>query len=232
MVFTEEQFKEGQVLLIDKPLNWTSFQVVNKIRWLIKRQYKLKKIKVGHAGTLDPLATGLLIICTGKMTKQIQAFQGFPKIYTGTFELGTTTLSYDKETEVDQYFPIDHINQDVLEQTRQSFLGLQDQTPPIFSAVKKDGERLYNLARQGKTTDIPKRQINIYDFELTNINLPFVNFKVRCSKGTFIRSLAHDFGQKLNSGAHLAGLRRTAIGDYSVDQAIGVDSFEEEIRDS
>lgn len=224
---TVEDFQEGQVLLIDKPLHWTSFQVVNKIKWLIKRKFKLKKIKVGHAGTLDPLATGLLIICTGKMTKRIQDYQGLPKVYTGTFEIGVTTPSYDKETDIDQHFPIEHITNDLLEDVRLSFLGVQQQTPPIFSAVKKDGERLYNLARQGKTTDIPSRQIEIFDFELTNIDMPYVEVKVRCSKGTFIRSLAHDFGEKLNSGAHLAALRRTAIGDFSVTEAISVEAFEE-----
>ncbi len=228
--YSLEDFKEGQLLLIDKPLGWTSFQVVNKVRWLIRSQYKIKKIKVGHAGTLDPLATGLLIICMGKMTKQIDTYQGLPKTYTGTFEIGTTTPSYDKETSVDQHYPTAHITAELLEQTRQSFLGEQAQTPPIFSAIKKDGERLYNIARKGQMTDIPSRQINIHTFELTKLDLPLIDFKVRCSKGTFIRSLAHDFGQRLQSGAHLAALRRTAIGDYSVDDAISVEQFEKMVR--
>lgn len=230
IIYTAEAFLEGQVLLIDKPLEWTSFQAVNKIKWLLKKQYNLKKIKVGHAGTLDPLATGLLIICTGKMTKQIESFQQQQKEYTGTFEIGTVTPSYDKETEVSETFSTEHITKKILLQATEKFKGEILQQPPIFSAVKKDGERLYNLARKGKTTEIPFRKIHIYKFELTSTELPLIDFKVACSKGTFIRSLAYDYGKVLKSGAHLAALRRTKIGEFSVDKALSIDEFETQLK--
>ena len=217
---TEEDFKNGQVLLIDKPLEWTSFQVVNKIRWHIRQKFGIKKIKVGHAGTLDPLATGLLIICTGKFTKQINEYQGQIKEYMGEFTIGATTPSYDLETEVAATFPISHITSALIHNTTKQFIGEIDQIPPIFSALKKEGKRLYELARAGETTEINSRKINIAEFEITKIDLPKVNFRVVCSKGTYIRSLAYDFGKALNSGAHLSELRRTKIGDFSVNGAL------------
>lgn len=227
---TEEDFKNGQVVLIDKPLTWTSFQAVNKIRWHIKQRFNLKKIKVGHAGTLDPLATGLLIICTGKQTKEINTYQGQIKEYTGTFTLGTTTPSYDLETEVNETFSIDHITEDLLKQTTQKFIGDIEQKPPIFSAIKKDGKRLYELARKGETTEIKSRTVTVSEFEITKVALPNVEFRVVCSKGTYIRSLAYDFGKALDSGAHLSVLRRTKIGDFSVDNAESIEGFIENLK--
>ena len=229
---TEEDYKNGQVLLIDKPLTWTSFQVVNKLRWEIKQQFNLKKIKVGHAGTLDPLATGLLIICTGKQTKQINTYQGQIKEYTGTFTTGATTPSYDLETEVDKTYPTAHISESLLKETTQQFIGEIQQKPPIFSAIKKDGKRLYELARKGETTEIKTRAVTISEFEITKIHLPKVDFRVVCSKGTYIRSLAFDFGNALKSGAHLSALRRTKIGDFSVDNALSVEEFIQQLKDN
>ncbi|WP_452229227.1 MULTISPECIES: tRNA pseudouridine(55) synthase TruB [unclassified Lacinutrix] len=221
----EEDYKTGQVLLIDKPLNWTSFQVVNKLRWEIRQTFNIKKIKVGHAGTLDPLATGLLIICTGKMTKQIDTFQGQIKEYTGTIVLGGTTPSYDLESEINETFPTDHITKDLVVETTNQFTGEIDQFPPIFSALKKDGKRLYEYARAGEEVEIPSRKITIETFEITRFENNEVDFRVVCSKGTYIRSLAHDFGKALNSGGHLSVLRRTKIGDYNVDNAVTIEAF-------
>ncbi len=215
-----EDFKNGQVILIDKPLEWTSFQVVNKLRWAIKRKYNLKKIKVGHAGTLDPLATGLLILCTGKLTKTIDKLQAESKEYTGTITLGATTPSYDLETEMDQTFPTTNISDSDIQKTTKLFLGEIEQIPPLYSAIKKDGIRLYELARKGESTDIKSRKIQIYEFELTNIDIPNICFRLVCSKGTYIRSIANDFGKALNCGAHLSSLRRTKSGDYKVENAI------------
>ena len=222
---TAEDYLSGKVLLIDKPLEWTSFQAVNKIRWHIKRKFGLKKIKVGHAGTLDPLASGLLIICVGKETKNISTYQGQIKEYTGTFTLGATTPSYDLETEVDETFPTDHITNELLSETTQKFLGEIDQKPPIFSAIKKDGKRLYELARKGQTTEIASRKVTINEFDITKVELPKVDFRVVCSKGTYIRSLANDYGEALNSGAHLSTLRRTKIGNFSVNDAKTIEEF-------
>lgn len=222
---TEEDYKNGQVLLIDKPLEWTSFQVVNKLRWHIRKQFNIKKIKVGHAGTLDPLASGLLIICTGKQTKNIHEYQGQEKEYTGTFTLGATTPSYDLETAVDQTFATEHITEKLLQETTHQFTGVIQQKPPIFSAIKKDGVRLYELARKGETTEIKAREVTISEFEITKIDLPTVDFRVVCSKGTYIRSLAYDFGVALSSGAHLSRLRRTKIGDYNVENAQSIEGF-------
>ncbi|MGK0413371.1 MAG: tRNA pseudouridine55 synthase [Polaribacter sp.] len=224
-MMTEEDFKNGQVLLIDKPLTWTSFQAVNKLRWHIKQRFKIKKIKVGHAGTLDPLATGLLIICTGKQTKEIHTYQNQIKEYTGTFTLGATTPSYDLETEIDEIFPTEHLTEKLLLETTKQFVGDIQQKPPIFSAIKKDGKRLYELARKGETTEIKARTVTVDRFEITKINLPKVDFKIVCSKGTYIRSLAYDFGNALNSGAHLSALRRTKIGDFSVANASSIEDF-------
>ncbi|MCF1420560.1 tRNA pseudouridine(55) synthase TruB [Mangrovimonas futianensis] len=224
-MITGEDFKNGQVLLIDKPLDWTSFQVVNKLRWAIRKKHNLKKIKVGHAGTLDPLATGLLVICTGKKTKEIQTFQGQEKEYTGTIVLGSTTPSYDLETEIDQTFPTEHISETLIHETTKQFIGDIQQFPPVFSAIKKEGKRLYEFAREGKEVEIQSRIINISEFEITQINGLHVDFRVVCSKGTYIRSLAHDFGKALNSGGHLSALRRTRIGDFSIENSQSIDSF-------
>ncbi len=218
-------FLDGQLLLIDKPLEWTSFDAVNKIRYTIRKEFSIKKIKVGHAGTLDPLATGLLIICTGKFTKQINDFMGMPKEYTGIIRLGATTPSYDLETEVDATFPVDHITDALIEETRLNFLGEIDQIPPVFSAIKKDGQKAYEAARAGEAIEMKSRRITIYKLELQRLNETDLAFKVNCSKGTYIRSLAFDIGKALNSGAHLTQLRRTKIGEYDVENAIGVDEF-------
>ncbi|PQJ31312.1 tRNA pseudouridine(55) synthase TruB [Nonlabens arenilitoris] len=223
-------YQLGQVLLIDKPLGWSSFQVVNKIRWLIKQEYGLKKIKVGHAGTLDPLASGLLIICTGKETKNIHVYQAQEKEYTGTITLGATTPSYDLETEIDNRFPLNDITEELLLKTTVQFTGDIMQKPPIYSAIKKDGKRLYELARAGETTEIKERQVNVQAFELTQIKLPKVDFRIACSKGTYIRSMAHDYGKALNNGGHLSALRRTAIGNYRVENAINLEEFEADFK--
>ncbi len=211
-------------------MEWSSFQAVNALKWAIRKKFGLKKIKIGHAGTLDPLATGLLIICTGKFTKKIPELQGQVKEYTGTFTLGATTPSYDLETEVDQSFPIDHITEELITSTTTQFLGEIEQVPPIFSALKKDGKRMYELAREGKKVEIKARTIQIFEFEITQISLPKVEFRVVCSKGTYIRSLAHDFGQALQSGAHLSALRRTKIGDFNVINAVSPLTFKDNLQ--
>ena len=227
---TAEDYQNGQFLLIDKPLNWTSFQVVNKLRWEIRQRYSIKKIKVGHAGTLDPLATGLLILCIGKFTKKIETYQAQEKEYTGTITVGGTTPSYDLETEINEIFPIDHITEILIKETTQQFLGEIDQKPPIFSALKKDGRKLYEIARAGETVEIKTRKITISEFEITNVNLPHIDFRVVCSKGTYIRSLAYDFGKALNSGGHLSALRRTKIGNYSVEDSESILGFIERLK--
>lgn len=223
---TAEDYQNGQILLIDKGLHWTSFQAVNKMKWLLKSKLGLKKIKIGHAGTLDPLATGLLLVCTGKFTKRISELQGQIKEYTGTFYIGATTPSYDLETEIDQTFPTDHISGALIRETTKQFLGEIDQKPPIFSAIKKDGKRLYEHARAGEEVEIAFRKTTIHEFEITRVALPEVDFRVVCSKGTYIRSLAFDFGKALESGAHLTALRRTKIGDYDVNNAVDIIQFE------
>lgn len=225
----EEQnpYQQGKILLIDKPLTWSSFQAVNKIKYALKRKYNLpKSFKIGHAGTLDPLATGLLIICTGKFTKRIPELQGMVKEYTGTFHVGATTPSYDLETEIDQTFPTEHITEELIKETTKQFIGEIDQKPPVFSAIKKDGKRLYEHARKGEEVEIATRKVTIHEFEITRIALPEVDFRVVCSKGTYIRSLAYDFGLALESGAHLSALRRTKIGAFSVENAVKVEEFE------
>ena len=227
--FTEEDFKNGQILLFDKPLHWTSFQLVNKVRWLIRKTYGIKKIKVGHAGTLDPLATGLLIICTGKYTKKIPELQGQIKTYTGTFTMGATTPSYDLETEIDQHYPTTHLHADLLHEATENFIGEISQYPPVFSALKKDGKRLYEYARKGQDVEIEARKVEISDFTLSQIQLPEVSFEVTCSKGTYIRSLAHDFGKAVKSGAHLSALRRTKIGDFLVSNALTLETFSNQL---
>ncbi|MTH16965.1 tRNA pseudouridine(55) synthase TruB [Flavobacterium sp. LC2016-01] len=228
---TTEEYLDGQVLLIDKPLKWSSFQAVNKLKYLLINKVGLpKKFKIGHAGTLDPLATGLLLICTGKFTKRISELQGQAKEYTGTFYIGATTPSYDLETEIDETFPTSHIDDALIQETVKQFLGEIDQKPPIFSAIKKDGVRLYEHARAGETVEIASRKTTIHEFEITRIALPEVDFRVVCSKGTYIRSLAFDFGKAMNSGSHLTVLRRTKIGDYDVKNAIDITLFEESLK--
>lgn len=227
---TKEDVLNGQVLLIDKPLKWSSFQAVNKLKYALKNHYDLpKKFKIGHAGTLDPLATGLLIICTGKFTKTISEIQAQTKEYTGTISVGETTPSYDLETDVDANFPIEHITEALIQETTKQFVGEIDQKPPIYSAIKKDGKRLYEHARAGEEVEIQARKTTIYEFEITRIALPEIDFRVQCSKGTYIRSLAYDFGLALNSGGHLTALRRTKIGDYSAENAVLPDDFVENL---
>lgn len=218
---TAEDLLNGQTLLIDKPLTWSSFQAVNKLKYSLKNKYGLpKKFKIGHAGTLDPLATGLLIVCTGKSTKTISEIQGQEKEYTGTITVGATTPSYDLETEIDATFPTEHITEALIQETTKQFLGEIDQKPPVFSAIKKDGKRLYEHARAGEEVEIKTRKVTIHEFEITRIALPEIDFRIKCSKGTYIRSIAYDFGLALQSGGHLTALRRTKIGDYSVDDAV------------
>jgi tRNA pseudouridine55 synthase len=218
-------FKEGEILLVDKPYEWTSFDVVNRLRWKLRKKYGVKKFKVGHAGTLDPLATGLLIICTGKKTKESEQLMSEQKTYTGTILLGKTTPSYDLETQFDQEYPTAHITPDMIQTTANSFLGEQLQTPPIFSAKKIDGKRAYESAREGKHIEMRKSLIHIYAFEADASRFPEIDFRIVCSKGTYIRSIAHDFGQLLNTGGTLIALRRTASGDFTIDQAKSVEDW-------
>lgn len=227
---TAQELVDGQIILIDKPYGWTSFDVVKKIRGKLQHQFHLKKLKVGHAGTLDPLATGLLIICTGKFTKHIDELQGLPKTYTGTLVLGATTPSFDLETEINQTFPTQHLTEKILKEATQQFLGEIDQKPPVFSAIKKEGKRLYEMARAGKEVEVESRKVWVYNFEIERILMPEIDFLVKCSKGTYIRSLAHDFGHAVDSGAHLKNLRRTHIGEYGVAQALTVEAFMKSIE--
>ncbi|MCD4725030.1 MAG: tRNA pseudouridine(55) synthase TruB [Bacteroidales bacterium] len=222
-------FPEGEILLIDKPASWTSFDVVNKIRYMIKHHLGIRKIKVGHAGTLDPLATGLLIVCTGKATKQISGLTGMDKEYTGTFYLGATTPSYDRETAIDQTYNIDHISANLIQDTAKKFVGSIEQIPPAFSAVRIDGTRAYKKARKQEDVKLSPRQVDIYEFEITRTGVPETSFRVLCSKGTYIRSLAYDFGKSLNSGAYLYSLCRTRIGNFSIEDAISIQDLGKEM---
>ncbi|PKP33251.1 MAG: tRNA pseudouridine(55) synthase TruB [Bacteroidetes bacterium HGW-Bacteroidetes-16] len=222
-------FEEGEVLLIDKPLKWTSFDVVNHLRSFIKRAYNIKNIKVGHAGTLDPLASGLLIVCTGKLTKHIDTYQGLDKVYEGSMRLGATTPTYDLETEIDQTFDISGLTPEQLIQATSSFIGDIQQIPPIYSALKIDGKRAFLYARNHEEVIMKSRQVTIRQFTVLNINLPDADFVVHCSKGTYIRSLVYDFGKALNNGACLTALRRTLIGDFSVDNAWTLEKIKQEI---
>ena len=227
---TAEDYLNGQIILIDKPLHWTSFQAVNKMKYALINKVGLpKKFKIGHAGTLDPLASGLLLVCTGKFTKKITELQGQAKEYTGTFYIGATTPSYDLETEIDETFDISHIDETLIYETAKQFLGEIDQKPPVFSAIKKDGIRLYEHARAGESVEIASRKTTIHKFEITRIALPEVYFRVVCSKGTYIRSLAYDFGRAMKSGSHLTELRRTKIGSYKVDNATDITLFEQSL---
>lgn len=227
---TAEEFLAGQILLIDKPLGWTSFDLVKKVKNLIRTKYNLKKIKVGHAGTLDPLATGLLIVCTGKFTKRISEIQEQAKVYTGEITLGGTTPSYDLETEIDAQYETSHITKKLIQDTTLHFTGELDQKPPIFSALKRGGERLYKKARRGESIEIKVRKVSVYSFEIIVIEMPKISFEIMCSKGTYIRSIAHDFGTALDSGAHLSKLCRTAIGNYKLQNALDIVSFEKQLN--
>ncbi len=230
---TKEDFLEGQVLLIDKPYEWSSFQALNKVKWAIRKKFDLgKKFKIGHAGTLDPLATGLLLICTGKFTKKIPELQGQIKEYTGTFYLGATTPSYDLETEVDKKYATEHITEASIQQAVKEFIGEIEQVPPIFSALKQDGKRAYELARKGESVMLKSRKVTIHEFEITRVELPEIDFRVVCSKGTYIRSLAYDFGKALQSGAYLSSLRRTKIGLFNVNDSVEPTVFKESLGDS
>ena len=226
----EYNFQEGELLLVEKPLEWTSFDVVNKIRSVISRETGQKKIKVGHAGTLDPLATGLLLICTGRFTKKINQLQILNKKYTGTFYIGATTPSFDRETEVDKIFSTDHITNELLQATSKKFIGEIDQVPPLYSAIKIGGTRAYHLARNNQEKKLDARRVTISSFDLLNIQVPNVEFRVICSKGTYIRALARDFGKELNCGAYLTSLCRTRIGEYRLENAITPAMFEELIK--
>ena len=228
--FPAQQFLNGTCLLVDKPASWTSFDVVNKIRGSLKHTFGFRKIKVGHAGTLDPMATGLLIVCTGKFTKKLAGFQNLDKEYTGTITLGLTTPSYDAETEADATFPYDHITEKDIEEARRQFIGDLQQLPPMYSAIKVDGQPLYKRARKGETIAVKSRPVTIHDFEITRIDLPHIEFRVKCSKGTYIRSLAHDFGKALNSGACLSSLRRTKIGQFDVANAWNLEALIQHIE--
>jgi tRNA pseudouridine55 synthase len=230
MDYNKNSFIEGKMLLINKPVGWTSFQIVNKVRWLIKSQYDLKKIKVGHAGTLDPLAEGLLILCTGKWTKKIDEFQGQDKVYSGIFHLGATTPSFDLETEINSRQSIEHIDKNILLKSTNKFIGDQFQIPPIYSAIKQNGKKLYEYARKGETIELKKRKINISEFKITKIELPKVHFKVKCGKGTYIRSLANDYGLELKSGAYLYKLKRERIGGFNIKNALSIEEFEKIIN--
>lgn len=217
-------------MLFDKPLDWTSFDVVNKVGWMLKRRYK-KRIKVGHAGTLDPRATGLLILCFGKATKRIVEFQDMEKVYTGSFIVGHTTPSFDTETEPDATFPTDHITEELLKQGAQQFLGSQMQFPPAYSAVKVKGERAYEIARRGEVPDIKAKEIVVNRFDITDVRIPKVWFEISCSKGTYIRSLINDFGRKIESGAYLETLRRTKTGHFDVLDSVELQVFQELLHD-
>jgi len=224
-------FEKGEILLVDKPLKWTSFDVVNKLRYSLKKKIG-KKLKVGHAGTLDPLATGLLILCTGKFTKQLDSFQGYDKEYTGTFLLGKTTPSYDLESAFDSEQSIDGITEEQIREAALSFIGENDQMPPIFSAIKVDGKTSYAEARAGNVVELKTRRITIKEFDITGIELPYVHFRVNSSKGTYIRSIAHDFGKVLGCGACLTALRRTGVGEFRIEDAQSVEQWLQVIQHS
>lgn len=218
------------MLLFNKPLHWTSFQLVNKTRWLIKKKLGIKKIKVGHAGTLDPLANGLMIICTGKKTKEIDRYQGAQKEYIATIKLGATTPSYDGETAENYFYPTQHIDEQKVKNALKALEGEQQQMPPIFSAIKVAGKKLYESARKGKQVSVKARPVHIYNIDLLSVNMPYLKIKVSCSKGTYIRSLAQDIGKSLNSGAWLCALTRTKIGCYKLENALDIEAFESNMK--
>jgi tRNA pseudouridine55 synthase len=228
---TNFNFQKGELILIDKPYQWTSFDVVKSVKGQARRITGIKRIKVGHAGTLDPLATGLLIICTGKMTKQIESFQAKEKEYTGTIYLGATTPCFDLEQEIDHRFDISDITEAQIKGVVDEFIGEIEQAPPIYSAIKIAGKRAYEYARNDEKVEIKLKKVSIYEFELTRIELPEIDFRIRCSKGTYIRSIARDFGLALNNGAHLTALRRTKIGNFKVEDAMSPAEFKELVKD-
>jgi len=227
---SKEDFEEGRILLINKEIGWTSFDVVKKTKNLIKSRFKIKKIKVGHAGTLDPLATGLLIICTGKLTKEISKIQDQIKTYTGEVTLGATTPSFDLETDVDQNFDTTKITRNHIKEVAKKFIGQTEQRPPVYSAIKINGERLYKKARRGESIKIKKRPITIFSFIIQEINIPTFTFSIECSKGTYIRSIANDFGKLMNNGGYLSRLCRIKIGNYSINDAITITEFENQLK--
>ncbi|MCU4176861.1 tRNA pseudouridine(55) synthase TruB [Carboxylicivirga sp. N1Y90] len=229
MELSVDGFVAGQVLLVNKPLEWTSFDVVNKIRFSLKRYLGIKKIKVGHAGTLDPLATGLVIVCTGKATKQIDQFLGLDKQYIADIQLGSTTPSYDLETEPDEFFPWEHIDKEKVEECLQNFKGDIEQMPPIFSALKVKGQKAYDLARKGQAVELKSRNVHISDINLLEMQGKDFKIDVNCSKGTYIRSLAYDLGKALDSGAHLTGLVRTRIGTHLLKDAMSMEEIEKKL---
>ncbi len=218
-------FIEGEILYVNKPLNWTSFNLVNKLRWKLQKTLKIKKLKVGHAGTLDPLATGVMIICTGKKTKLIESFQYQTKEYIATLELGATTPSFDKELPVDATYPTEHITSELVNAVIPTFTGEIWQVPPVYSAVKVDGKRAYDYAREGQEVELKPKLLVIDEIEVLDFSLPLLKIRVVCSKGTYIRALARDIGQALNSGAHLAALERTRIGDVTLTDCWEIESL-------
>jgi len=225
-------FKAGEVLLVDKPLTWTSFDVVNKLRYQLKHKTGIKRFKVGHAGTLDPLASGLLIVCCGKATKTIDSYMGMPKEYTGTIVLGATRSSYDMETEIDQTFDFSHLTESDIRDAVQSFLGTIEQIPPLFSAKKIEGKKAYEFARKGIDLNLKPNVITIHEYEITRLELPEIDFRVKCSKGTYIRSLAHDLGKNLGVGGYLKSLRRTAIGEHKITDASSIEEWIDIIKNN
>lgn len=229
MINDGDDFLNGQIILINKPINWTSFQVVKKVRFLIKKKYKLKKLKVGHCGSLDPLATGLLILCTGRLTKKISEIQIQKKKYSGSITLGGSTPSYDLETEINKKYETSHITKDLIYKASRTFIGEINQYPPAFSALRKDGERMYEKARRGEKFVIESRKIKIFNFDILCINNLTIDFEITCSKGTYIRSIAHDLGAKLNSGGYLSSLKRISIGNYNLSDSICVEDFEKQL---
>ena len=224
-LLSKEDFQEGQILLLNKEMGWTSFDVVKKIKNLLKEKFNIKKIKVGHAGTLDPLATGLLIICTGKFTKTISSIQNQEKTYTGEITLGATTPSYDLETDINKTFDTSKITNESIQKTSLQFIGEIEQKPPVFSALKIKGERLYKKARRGEDVVIDSRKITVFSFDIEEYELPKFEFKIKCSKGTYIRSIAHDFGERLKNGGYLSQLCRTNIGKYDINDSITITDF-------
>lgn len=224
-------FISGEILIIDKPLGWTSFDAVKRVRGALTRRMKVKKLKVGHAGTLDPLATGVMVICTGRATKRIDELQAGVKEYVATLALGATTPSFDLETEVDATYPVGHITKELVEETLKKFHGTIQQVPPAFSAVKIDGQRAYKMARKGQTPELKAKTLVIDDIELLDYAPESITLRIVCSKGTYIRALARDIGEALGSGAHLTALRRTRVGDFTVDRCMSVDEAAAMIRD-
>ena len=218
-------FQAGELILIDKPLTWTSFDVVNKVRYAVKRKLDVKKIKVGHSGTLDPMATGLLILCTGKYTKKLAELQGLNKKYTGVIKLGATTASYDSESDPENEVSVDHLSASQINEAKSQFEGQYLQDPPIFSAIKIKGQTAYKLARRGTEVKLDPREVEVFNFEITKIDLPYISFEVHCKKGFYVRSLANDFGKALGVGGYLHELRRITVGNYNVSDAWILDEF-------